>query len=50
MSQPVYQMYMMKPKEPWYQLSEAEQAEMMNKINRSFESVGAENIVSCDCS
>ncbi len=50
MSQAIYQMWMMKTKEPWYQLSDEEQANMLAKISESFDAVGAESVVSCDSS
>ena len=49
MSKPIYKLYLMNVKEAGYQLSEAEREELMAKMNASFDAVGGEQIIGCDC-
>jgi hypothetical protein len=50
MAQTVYQVWMMKPSEAWYQLSSEEQASLMNKVGESLEKAGGKNMFSADSS
>ena len=47
MGKPIYELYLMKPKEAWYQLSEVERASVGAKDAESFQKVGAEFVVRC---
>lgn len=48
MSDPIYKLWMAKPKEAWYQLSDEEQNALMEKDRQSLESLEVENIVACN--
>ena len=50
MAQPIYQIFLMKNTEAWYQLSQEEKDSISNKIGDSLKEVGAEAIVLCDAS
>ena len=50
MGKPIYELFLMKPKDAWYQLSEEERASVAGKDRESFEKVGAEFVVRCECS
>ena len=47
MAEPIYKLWMLKPTEAWYQLSDEERASLMAKHAESFEKVGAKLIVRC---
>ena len=47
MAGPIYKLWMCKPTEAWYRLSEEERAGLMAKNAESLEKVGAKLIVSC---
>ena len=48
MSKPIYKMYLLKFKEAGYQLSLEERNNIIAKTQESFQSVGAEMVISCD--
>ncbi len=48
MAQPIYKSYFLKAKEPWYQLSKADQEALLKKLGAAFEKVGGKAIVRCD--
>jgi hypothetical protein len=50
MAQPIYQMFLAKNTEAWYQLSQEEKDNIYNKVLASLNEVGAEAIVLCDAS
>jgi hypothetical protein len=47
MAGPIYKLWMAKPTEAWYQLSEEERASLMAKTMESLEKVGAKLILRC---
>ncbi len=50
MAQPIYQMFLVKNTEAWYQLSQEEKDNVFKKVSASLNEVGAEIIVVCDAS
>ena len=50
MGKPIYELWLMKPKEAWYQLSEEGRASVMAKNVESFERAGGEFVVFCESS
>ena len=47
MEKPIYKLFMSKPKEAWYQLSEEEKKNLQLKLNDALEKVGGKSIISC---
>ena len=47
MAEPIYKLFMMKPTEAWYQLSEEEQNSLIARVDESREQVGGKSIVMC---
>ena len=50
MAQTIYQLWMMKPGEAWYQLSSEEQASLLAKQEVSLQNAGGKHIVNADSS
>jgi hypothetical protein len=50
MSKPVYRMFLVNPTEAWYQLSEAEQDDLLTKVNQALEAVGGKSVIACNSS
>ncbi len=48
MAQPIYKVFFLNFKEPWYQLSKTEQDSLLQKVSASFEKVGGKHQVMCD--
>src|SRR5690242_16762779 len=48
MAQPIYKVYMARPTEAWYQLSEEERGGLLRKLLEAFERVGGKEVVRCD--
>jgi hypothetical protein len=46
----IYKMYMLRPSEAWYQLSQEAQAELLGKADAALAKVGGKRIVNCDSS
>jgi hypothetical protein len=47
-AKPIYKMYMVRLIEPWYQLSEEEQANMLEKVDAARTAVGGKQVLLCD--
>ena len=47
MAGPIYKLWMCRPTEAWYQLSEEEQDDHLAKISKAREEVGGKSITSC---
>jgi len=47
MAQPIYKVWFMKYKEPWYKLTTEEQNKLGAQNEESLKQVGAEHIISC---
>jgi hypothetical protein len=47
MSEPIYKLWMMKPTEAYYQLSEEEQNNLVAKLQEALQKVGGKTIVMC---
>ena len=50
MAESIYNVFLMKYTEAWYQLEDEEKDRIFKKIGDSFEEVGAEQIIICDSS
>jgi hypothetical protein len=50
MSKPIYSLFLAKPTEAWYQLSQEEQNSLMEKVGPITEKVGGKNVVMCNSS
>src|SRR5688500_10443967 len=50
MAKPIYKLFIGKPTEAWYQLSEEEQKGRLEKVNGLLEQVGGKRVVMCDSS
>ena len=48
MAGPIYKLWMAKPKEAWYQLSEEEQNSYIAKLIEAREKVGGKEVITCD--
>jgi hypothetical protein len=48
MAGPIYKLFMMKPKEAWYQLPEEERNDLMAKVQEALQKVGGKAIVTCN--
>lgn len=48
MPQPIYKMYLLRWKEPWHQLSDAERERLLEQVNASFQKVGGKNVIFCN--
>ena len=46
---PIIALYLWKPKEAWFRLSEEEQKELTDETLKSIEEVGGKRIVNCYC-
>jgi hypothetical protein len=49
MAQPIYKVWFMKYKEPWYKLTPEEQNKLMAKNQESTQQLGIELIIMCAC-
>jgi len=49
MATPIYKVWFMKYKEPWYKLTSEEQNKLMAQNAESLKQVGAESIIMCVC-
>jgi hypothetical protein len=49
MARPIYKIWFMKYKEPWYKLTQEEQNKLSAQVAESLKQVGAEMIQVCDC-
>ena len=47
MVQPIYKVWFMKYKDPWYKLTKEEQGKLMAQVEASLKSVGAEIVAFC---
>jgi hypothetical protein len=47
MAQPIYKVFFLKYKEPWYELTEEEQYKLEAKNEESLKQVGAEHLIMC---
>jgi len=47
MADPVYKLWMMRPTEAWYQLSEEEQNRLLAKLQEALEKVGGKSVLMC---
>lgn len=50
MAGPIYQLFLAKPTEAWFELSPEERDKLQGKVNESLEEHGAEQIVLCNSS
>jgi hypothetical protein len=50
MAQPIYKVFLCKPTEAAYQLSQEEQNSLMAKVGEALEKVGGKRVVVCDSS
>ena len=50
MAGPIYKLFLVKPEEAWYPLSEEEQADLFAKVAASLEKAGGKTVISCDTS
>lgn len=48
MAQPVYKLFLARPSEAWYQLSEEEQAALMDKVDEALEKADGKSVITCD--
>ncbi len=48
MAAPVYKLFLTRPTEAWYQLSEDEQQQLLAKVNAALEQVGGKRIILCN--
>ena len=48
MAKPIYKLYLFRPTEAWYQLSQEEQDGLMAKIGEAREKVGGKTVLECD--
>ena len=46
----IYKVFLGKPTEAWYQLSQEEQNSLMAKVGEALEKAGGKPVVLCDCS
>ena len=46
----VYKLFLGRPTEAWYQLSEEEQADLMDKVTGLLEQAGGKTVILCDSS
>ena len=47
MAQPIYKVYMFKPTEAWYQLSENEKKNYRDKVKEALKKVKGKEVISC---
>ena len=47
MTQPIYKVYLFKPTEAWYQLSEQDKKSQIAKVENALKQVGGKEIISC---
>jgi len=50
MAQEIYHLFLAKPTEAWYQLSEEEQNQLLAKVAEALTQVGGKSIVNCNSS
>ena len=50
MAGPIYKMFRMTAKEPWYQLSKEQQDALFAQMDDTFRKVGAKRVILCDSS
>ena len=50
MAGPIYKMFRVTPKEPWYQLSKEQQDALFAQEDETFQRVGAKRMIMCDSS
>jgi hypothetical protein len=50
MAKPIFKLFIGKPTEAWYQLSEEERNSRLEKVNALLEQVGGKRVVLCDSS
>ena len=50
MAKPIYKVFLAKPTEAWYQLSQEEQNSLMTKVTEALEKAGGTPVVMCDSS
>jgi uncharacterized protein DUF6616 len=50
MAKPIYKVFIGKPTEAWYQLSQEEQNNQFAKVQQALEQVGGKSVVACDSS
>ena len=48
MTQPIYKVFMGRPTEAWYQLSQAEQTQLLGKLDEKLTAVGGKRVINCD--
>ena len=48
MSEPIYKVYLVRPKASWFELSQEERTSQMAKNNDALEKVGGKKIVACN--
>ncbi len=46
---PIFEFFVLKFKEAWYNLSEEEQKALLDKLTKNHEEVGSKNILMCHC-
>jgi len=46
---PIFEVFLLKFKEPWYNLTGEEQNALLDKLAKNQEEVGAKNILMCHC-
>ena len=47
MSEPIYKLWLMKPKPEWYRLSKKEQDSLLEKVGATIDRVGGKLLISC---
>ncbi len=47
MAQPIYKVYMYKPTEAWYQLSEKKKEDYKKRVKAALKKVGGREVISC---
>lgn len=50
MAQPIYKTFLAKPSEAWYQLSKADQDQLIAKLQKKFADLGCKRVILCDSS
>ena len=50
MAQSIYKVFLARPLEAWYQLSQEEQASLLAKVNEALEKAGGKTVVLCNSS
>ena len=47
MARPIYKVFMFKPTEAWYQLSEQEKSQLKAQLGKALKKVGGKEVVLC---